>query len=90
MPGVGLIGGRFGAALTIAPALSVLPWFQVTNDGFFDIIFESAPNRSKQIDVWLLWIVAQESPGLFGGKFYPMRPGGGKSKNGPAVHASQR
>jgi hypothetical protein len=49
----------FGLALNTAAAFDVFPGLQVTNDGLFDILFESAPNGSDHADVWLWRILAQ-------------------------------
>ena len=66
--GAGAACGWFGFALNTAATFDVFPRLQVTNDGLFYILFESAPNGSEHIDVWLFWIRAQKvSPNLFRG-----------------------
>jgi hypothetical protein len=51
--------GWFGFALNTAATFDVFHRLQVTNYGLFNILFESAPNGSDHVDVWLLWILAQ-------------------------------
>ena len=56
----------FGFALNTAATFDVFSRLQVTNDGLFYFLFESVPNGSDHVDVWLLWILAQTaSPNLF-------------------------
>ena len=51
--------GWFGFAFNAAAAFDVFPGLEVTNDGFLYISFESTPNGSEHVDVWLMWILAQ-------------------------------
>ena len=69
-PSAGAARSWFGFILTAA-TLNVFSRLQVTNDGLFYIPFESVPDGSDHIDVWLFWIGAQTvSPDLFRGTFY--------------------
>jgi hypothetical protein len=74
--------GWFGFALNTAAAFNVFPRLQVTNDGLFDIVFESTPNGSDHIDVWLWCIFAQTaSPVFLVATFLPRSPGESKPKS---------
>ena len=62
----GAAGGWFGFALKTAATFDVFYRLQVTNYGLFYVPFESAPNGSDHIFVWVLCIHAQTaSPDLF-------------------------
>jgi hypothetical protein len=80
--GAGAACGRFGFALNIAATFDVFSGLQVSNYGLFYVLFESAPNGSNHIDVWLFWIRAQTvSPDLFRGNLLPTSPGESKLKS---------
>jgi hypothetical protein len=57
--GAGAAFGWFGFALNTVATFDVFSRLQVTNYGLFYILFESTPNGSDHIDVWLFWIRAQ-------------------------------
>ena len=51
--------GGFGFAHDIAVTFDVFSGLEVTNYGLSNILFESAPNGSHDVDVWLLCVHAQ-------------------------------
>jgi hypothetical protein len=55
----GVSCGWFGFALNTAATFNVVSRLQVTNNGLFDILFESAPKGSDHVDVWLWCILVQ-------------------------------
>jgi hypothetical protein len=50
-PGIGATLDWFGFTLNTATTFDVFRRLEVTNNGFFDILFESAPERSNLIGV---------------------------------------
>jgi hypothetical protein len=60
--GAGALCGCFGFALNTAATFDVFSRLEVTNDGRFYVVFESTPNGSEHIDVWIFWIRAQKVP----------------------------
>ena len=52
-PGFGADRAWFGLALNAAATFNVFRRLEVTNNGLFDILFESAPERSNLIGVWV-------------------------------------
>jgi hypothetical protein len=61
--------GMFGWAFNIAAAFYVFPGLKVSNDGLFQIIFQSAPDGSDHVDVSLFCIFAQTGfPPVYGGQ----------------------
>ena len=80
--GAGAAFGWFGFALNIAATFDVFSRLQVTNNGLFYVFFESPPNGSDHVDVWLFWIRAQTvSPILFRRNLLPTSPGEIKLKS---------
>jgi hypothetical protein len=81
-PGAGAAWGWFGFALNIAATFDVFCRLQVTNYGIFNIFFESTPNGSDHVNVWLPCILAQTvSPNLFCGNLLATNPSESKLKN---------
>jgi hypothetical protein len=71
-----------GFALNTAATFDVFFRLQVTNYGLFYIRFESAPNGSDHVEVWLLCIhVEAVSPNLFRANVVATSPGESKLKN---------
>ena len=71
----------FGFALNTAATFDVFHGLQVTNYGLFNVLFESAPNGSDHVDVYLWYILAQTaSPNLFRGNVLATSPGESKLK----------
>ena len=48
-----------GFVCNAAATFDVFCWLQVTNNGVLDVLFESPPNGSNYIDIWALFIHAQ-------------------------------
>ena len=81
-PGGGAACGWFGFALNTAATFDVFCRLQVTNYGLFNILFESTPNGSDHVNVWLSCILAQTaSPNLFRGNLLATNPSESKRKN---------
>ena len=81
-PGAGAACGSFGFALNTAATFDVFYRSQVTNYGLFNILFESTPNGSDHVNVWLPCILAQTaSPNLFRGNLLATNPSESKLKN---------
>ena len=73
--------GWFGFTLT-ATTLNVFSRLQVTNNGLLQTFFESAPNGSDHINVWLGSIFAQTaSPVYLVATFLTRSPGESKPKS---------
>ena len=80
-PGAGADCGWFGCALNTAAPFDVFYRLQVTNYGLFNILFESTPNGSDHVNVWLSCILAQTVSPLFRGNLLATSPGERKLKN---------
>jgi hypothetical protein len=92
-PGIAVACGGFGFALNTAATFNVFRRLEVTNYGFFDILFESAPKRSNLVGVWVFCthVSNRLPPNLCGGNVLAMNPGESKLKTEPALaQMSQR
>jgi hypothetical protein len=84
-PNTGAACGWFGFTFTAA-TLNVLSRLQVTNNGLLQTFFESAPNGSDHVNVWLGCIFAQTtSPVYLVATFLGRSPAESKSKSKPAL-----
>jgi len=80
--GAGAACVSLGFALNAAATFDVFYRLQVTNYGLFNILFESTPNGSDHVNVWLSCILAQTgSPNLFRGNLLATNRGESKLKN---------
>src|ERR1041385_6409833 len=75
--------GMFGWAFNIAAAFYVFPGLKISNDGLFQIVFQSAPDGSDHVDVWLfcIFVAQQVFPQFMVANVLATTAGQGKLKN---------